>query len=419
MDEGIQRLKTNVGGYMKSMAKTVPINWVDFQTKVQEAGKTTMHMSLYKITKIAVDCGINENNVIHVLNYLNDVGIILYSPTNKKLENTVITNIHMLIGIFMKIITVVKPDDVDKVPVIVKYWRKLDKEGILAEKLVRYLWKDELTGSHDDNDVFEDCIELMKSFGLLFEKNESGEDGRLFVVPSRMKTKPNNRLEIRKDEEQTVSIYVTPKDFLPDAVYDVLVVRFVSLSQDRGYRDEPKLFQNKAEIIFDRKHYVRLGRIYIDNKQCLKLEISRMKERDAHCVDKPTCKPHPSVCTEVLSVLKQHLDELYPSKKVVGYELNILCFVCMNPETPHFQDLEECLKNDCINCDKTGEHIVMPTVEVQNLFVADLPVDNERNISDSDDFGVKKLKICHKTDEDIGRAEGMLLSFEMIHNLIY
>ncbi|XP_033103742.1 uncharacterized protein LOC117106490 [Anneissia japonica] len=393
MDEGIERLKTNVGGYMKGMAKTIPINWVDFQTKVQDAGKTTMHMSLNEITKIAVDCGINEDNVIHVLNYLNDVGIILYSPTNKKLENTVIINIHMLIGIFMKVITVVKPNDVVKIPVMVKYWRKLDKEGILEEHLVRYLWKNELTGSHDDNDVFEDCIELMKTFGLLFEKNAPEVDARLFVVPSRMKTMPNNRLEIKKDNEQTVSIYVTPKDFLPDAVYDVLVVRFVSLSQDRGCRGDPKLFQNKAEIIFDDKHCVRLGRIFIDNKQSLKLEISRMKERDEHCVDKPTCKPHPSVCTEVLNMLKQHLDEVYPSKKVVGYSLNILCFVCVNPETPHFQELEYCLKNEYTNCDKTGELIVMPTAKVQNLFVAGM-----RFVFIY--FEIIKNKYCTETDEN-------------------
>ncbi|XP_033117115.1 uncharacterized protein LOC117117048, partial [Anneissia japonica] len=114
LDEGIQRLKINVGGFMKGMERTVPINWMDFQIEVQEAGKTTLRMSLDKITKIAVKRGINKENVIHVLNYLNDLGVILYSPTNQELKNTVITNIHMLIGIFMKIITVVKPDDVDK-----------------------------------------------------------------------------------------------------------------------------------------------------------------------------------------------------------------------------------------------------------------------------------------------------------------
>ncbi|XP_033112951.1 uncharacterized protein LOC117113653, partial [Anneissia japonica] len=49
LDEGIQRLKRNVGGFMKSMARTVPINWMDFQIEVQEAGKTTLRMSLDKV----------------------------------------------------------------------------------------------------------------------------------------------------------------------------------------------------------------------------------------------------------------------------------------------------------------------------------------------------------------------------------
>ncbi|XP_033127096.1 uncharacterized protein LOC117124873, partial [Anneissia japonica] len=371
MDEEIERLKSNVGAYMKAMARTVPISWVDFQTKVQEAGKTTMRMSLKKVTEIAVECGIKEENLIYVLNYLNDLGVILYSPTNKKLKNTVITNIHMLIGVFMKIITDVEPGDADKVPVIAKFWRKLDKEGILAEPLLRYLWENELTASEDDDDViFEDFIELMKEFGLLFKKNASEDDPRCFVVPSRMKTEPNNRLEIKKDDEQTVSIYVTPKDFLPDTVYNLLVVRFVSLCQDRGGFDDPKLFQNKSEIAFDDSHYLRLGRIFIDSKQCLKLEISRMKERDADGADKPACKPHPDICKEVLDVLKQNLDEVYPSKKVVGYTLNILCLVCSTPEKPHFQELEKCLKYKNMTCDKTGERIAMSTANVQNLFVA-------------------------------------------------
>ncbi|XP_033111333.1 uncharacterized protein LOC117112366 isoform X1 [Anneissia japonica] len=409
MDEGIERLKSNVGAYMKAMAKTVPLTWVDFQTKVQEAGKTTMRMSLNKVTKIAVECGIKEENLIYVLNYLNDLGVILYSPTNKKLENTVITNIHMLIGVFMKIITDVEPGDADKVPVMAKFWRKLDKEGILPEPLVRYLWKNELTASEDEDDdvIFEDFIELMKAFGLLFEKNASEEDGRLFVVPSRMKTKPDERLEIKKDDEKTVSIYVTPKDFLPDAVYDILVVRFVNLSQDRGCFDGPKLlFQNKSEIGFDDNHYLRLGRIFIDSKQCLKLEISRMKEREADGADKPARKPHPDICKEVLNVLKKHLDEVYPSKRVVGYVLNILCLVCSTPGKPHFQELEKCLKNKNMTCDKTGERIAMSTANVQNLFVADSPVDNKRKISDSDQLVVKKLKTCDKTDKEIEYAEG-------------
>ncbi|XP_033098352.1 uncharacterized protein LOC117102238 [Anneissia japonica] len=255
---------------------------------------------------------------------------------------------------------------------MVQHWRKLNEGGILEEPLARHLWRNELESSEDDDDiVFKDFIELMKEFGLLFEKfkeAESKDGARLFVVPSRMKTKNDDRLEVKEDDKQTVSIYVTPKDFLPDAVYDILVVRFVSLSQENGYCDDPELFQNQAKIIFDDKHYLRLGRISIDNKRSLKLEISRMKERDADGTNMSACKPHPDVCKKVLQVLRQHLG--YPSKSVVGYALKILCLVCSNTEEPHFQELEYCLKNENMNCDKTGELITMPAANVKKLFAA-------------------------------------------------
>ncbi|XP_033123161.1 uncharacterized protein LOC117121883 [Anneissia japonica] len=399
LDEGIQRLKRNVGGFMKAMARTVPIKWVEFQIKVLEIGKTTLGMSLDEITKIADQCGINEDKVIHVLNYLNDIGVILYSATNKKLKNTVITKIHALIKIFMKIITVVEPDDVDKYPVMIKDWRKFSNEGILTKPLAEHLWTSGLTVSKSDGDVDKivDCsIELMKMFGLLFEKNKSDDSTRQFVVPSRMKANPNDRLEIKKDDKQTVSIYVTPKDFLPDAVYDVLVVRFVSLSQDRGFREDPKLFQNQAEIKFSDTHYLKLGRISIDNKPSLiKLEISKMKVKKAEGAYKQVCKPDPDVCIKVLDFLKQYLDEVYPSKKILGYALQILCLVCSDDcmEKPHFQDLEICLKGDNMTCDRKGEFIGSETTEIQKFFVAE----KKRKIPPSDEFTTKKLKTGEQT----------------------
>ncbi|XP_033112073.1 uncharacterized protein LOC117112952 [Anneissia japonica] len=300
-------------------------------------------------------------------------------------------------------------------------WRQLNEEGILTELLARHLWKKELKESEDADDVvFEDFIEIMKMFGLLFEKkNKSKEDPRLFIVPSRMKTKTNDNLEIKKDEEKTVSIYVMPEVFLPDAVYNILVVGFVNLSQDKGCYYDPKLFQNQTKIGFDDKHYLSLGWISIDKKQSLKLEISRMKERDENGADKPACKPDPSVCNEVLNVLKKHLDELYPSKRIVGYALKILCLVCLNQEKPHFQELEKCLKGNMI-CDKTGEPIAMLTAEVQNQFKSDLPVNKRKKLEtcdntdeekgSADDLPVnkrKKLKTCDNTDEERGSADAL------------
>ncbi|XP_033109294.1 uncharacterized protein LOC117110639 [Anneissia japonica] len=411
-DEEIEKLKQNVGGYMKDMARTVPINWVEFQVKVLELGKTTLRMALDKIIVIAVECGINKEQAIHVITYLNDLGIILYLPNNKRLKNTVITNIQMLIGIFVKIITIVKSDDVDKVPMMIPYWNELDDKGILPEPLARHLWRNELTACEENDDViFEDFIELMKTFGLLCEKNASEDGTRLFVIPSRMKTKTNNRLEIKEDDEQTVSIYVTPKDFLPDAVYDILVVRFVNLSQDKGCCDDPNLFQNQSTIRFGDEHFLRLGRISIDNKPSLKLEVSRMEERDVDGKAKPACKPQPDVCQEVLHVLKQQLDEVYPSKEVVGYSLNILCLICVNSEEPHFQELENCIKNKNMTCDKTGKIIAMSTANVQKVFKGEWSVNVQKrkmlHSVQKRKISHKKAKTCDKKGEQMAMKPGL------------
>ncbi|XP_033095735.1 uncharacterized protein LOC117100243 [Anneissia japonica] len=185
-----------------------------------------------------------------------------------------------------------------KVPLMKSCWRKFDEEGILSEQLVRHLWRNELGAIEEDNNViFGNFIELMKTFGLMFEK-ESHESERLFIVPSRMKHKIDN-LEIKKDEKQTVSVYVTPVDFLPDAVYSVLVVRFLDLSQDKACIGDRELFQNQAKIGFDNMHYLKLGVVCTENKRLLKLEITRRTVLDENGRKQPTKKPQPIACMEI------------------------------------------------------------------------------------------------------------------------
>ncbi|XP_033112466.1 uncharacterized protein LOC117113280 isoform X1 [Anneissia japonica] len=169
MDEGIEKLKKNIGGYMKTTAKPIPTTWVDFQSKVQDVGKTRLHVSLDEVAEIASECGISKTTLNTVLDYLNDTGIILYSKTNEKLKYTVITNLRMMIDLLTKIITVVKPDDIDRLPTLMHLWNKLDSEGILQEKLLRHLWRHEI---EKDPSNFEVFLELLKMFGLLFEKQK-------------------------------------------------------------------------------------------------------------------------------------------------------------------------------------------------------------------------------------------------------
>ncbi|XP_071943887.1 uncharacterized protein [Antedon mediterranea] len=107
---------------------------------------------------------------------MNDIGIILHSSTNKELKNTVITDLKMMIQMVTKVITVVKPSI--KVKQMRMLWKRLDEEGILEERLLRYLWKHELK---EDPHRFEIFTEVMKTFSLLFEKLKVTEGNRVFL----------------------------------------------------------------------------------------------------------------------------------------------------------------------------------------------------------------------------------------------
>ncbi|XP_033107455.1 uncharacterized protein LOC117109294 [Anneissia japonica] len=354
IDEGIEKLKTNVGGYMKAMARTVPTNWVDFQSKVQELGKRKLRVSLEEITTVAIECGIAEDKLTTVLDYLNDTGTILYSKTNEKLKNTVITNLHMMIDFLTKIITVVKPNDIDIWPTMMPMWNKLDNEGVLEEELLRHLWRLEI---EKDAGNFEVFIELMKMFGLLFEKQMGAKQGyRTFIVPSRLQVKQES-LEVKKDEKQTISIYVTPTDFLPDSIYNTLVVAFLDLMAVKGrHFGHVKLFQNCSEFDVDDNHLVNLGAVKIGNRHALKLEVSHRIKVDEHD-EEEALEPHSSICMEVLNYLRQQLKTVYGTIEGVGYELRVLCNVC-DPTLRPLHKLDERLKNSSLVC---GRKLVATT----------------------------------------------------------
>ncbi|XP_071959494.1 uncharacterized protein [Antedon mediterranea] len=92
--EGIEKLKRNVGRYMKAMVQEVPVKWVNLQEKLQIIGKTRLYITLTEVSEISTECGILQDVLTTAISYLNDTGIIMYTGTNEKLRNIVITNLH-------------------------------------------------------------------------------------------------------------------------------------------------------------------------------------------------------------------------------------------------------------------------------------------------------------------------------------
>ncbi|XP_071943867.1 uncharacterized protein [Antedon mediterranea] len=363
--EGIKQLRRNVGRYMKDMVRTVPLKWLDLQERLHGIGKTRLCITFIEASGICIECGISTDGLLHALTYLNDIGAIMYSNTNKKLENTVITNIHIMIQMLTKVITVVKPTIKKKQ--LMQLWNKLSEKGILEEKLLRYLWQQE----EGHIEVF---IEVMKEFRLLFEMAGVEDSNRVFLVPCRMKV-DKEPLEVTKDDNvQMVSIYLTPTDFLPDAVYHTLVVAFLEL-MTKADSDDPQVYRNRSDFNF-KEHRVSLGAVNINNTQekpyALKLEIYRLRiwspttdidDTNIALTFKPELQP--SVCMEVLSYLKKQLKTVCTIYEGIGYKLRVLCTVC-DPNKHHLHNLKRCLNENSVKC---GKNDAMDTAHIKRLFL--------------------------------------------------
>ncbi|XP_033106044.1 uncharacterized protein LOC117108191 [Anneissia japonica] len=169
-------------------------------------------------------------------------------------------------------------------------------------------------------------------------------------------------LEVKKDEKQTVSVYVTPTDFLPDAVYNILVVAFLDLMKVKGKSSEAELYQNCSDFDLDDDHLVSLGAVKIENRHALKLEISHLIDQDGNVV----AEPHPSFCIEILDYLRDQLKTVYGTTEGIGYKLRVLCSACQPTQKPHLHDLEDCLKKK-IRCGRKA----MNTSRLKRLFSAE------------------------------------------------
>ncbi|XP_071959889.1 uncharacterized protein [Antedon mediterranea] len=310
--EGIEKLKRNVVRYMDVIGtKVIPLKWLDFQDRLQAIGKTRLCISFNEASRICNDCGIAEEAIIVAIRYMNDIGKIMYSNKDEKLRNTVITNLHTMIQMLTTVITVFPPhiEDVSRqiIIIIIKkmktLWKRLDEEGILEEKLLRYLW------TTQTQDHFEIFIEVMRVFRLLYEKKSVQEGNREFLVPCRMKVYTNTSLEVTKDDMQMVSIYLTPTDFLPEAVYHTLVVAFLELMTGTD-SDDSQVFRNRSDFEF-KDHKVSLGAVQIkrenEKPHAIKLQIYRRKEQ-SYDTEVGGAKPkkrklQPSVCMKVIIIM--------------------------------------------------------------------------------------------------------------------
>ena len=224
----VGRLRKDVLAVAKKLPhvkEVIPVKWLKYEKTLQRWKKGGYNfISLETAKRIAnQECDIStENDFKTLLNFLHDLRILIHFNDTAELNDLVVLDSQWLIDVFKRVITV-KPYLWEKEPFF-GLWRKLEREGILEEKLLEHVWEPQLIGKENS----EKLIALMERFSLLCSWPSHGVSGnRQFLVPSMLKSQAPECVMKFVSSAQMPSLFVKfESGQVPAGLFPRLVLQF-------------------------------------------------------------------------------------------------------------------------------------------------------------------------------------------------
>ncbi|XP_072022457.1 cyclic GMP-binding protein C-like [Amphiura filiformis] len=336
------------------MGEKIPLKWLTFEKSVAEAIKEGKHfMELNEVQSMSNEHGIQADALFTMLNFYHDLGTIIYlggdDNTNSNLQDMVILDPQWLIDIFKRIITVLPYQK--RRATLRKEWRILEKEGVLADSLINCMWDDLLPQK-------KALIAIMEMFDLLCPQiaAKEGEAACAYYVPACLQPCSDMmQPELSRNEKDICTFYIDFKGFLPDGLFNRLLVHAARWSQQES-GEKPKLHYRNGNFCLDDVHHFQL-RMQTTNPVCVKVTVGKILELSDNSSDAP---PDAKACSSVKAFLANALNELTTTWiRRITYEFSIAC-PCNDTRALsevsrcyHLLPLKNCLMKAKIRCNET------------------------------------------------------------------
>ena len=234
---------------LPQMNEEIPMKWLRFekelQVKIKEGCKW---ISFIEAREIAVEvCHISdEEEFVTLMKLLHDQRIIIHFDDTPNLNKTAVLDIQWLIDVFKKVITI-KPYDGKRIE-HKDLWIKLEKTGILDEKLLAHAWGP----LYDHNESLESLIEIMERFSLLCVW-PSPDVSKEYLVPSMLMSHPPEDITRLVKSSQIPSLYLTSNSSqVAIGLFPRIVLHFYQwCSKEWPSPLKPQFYQNFARFHID------------------------------------------------------------------------------------------------------------------------------------------------------------------------
>lgn len=184
----VLRLRQEVLSVAKELPQVkeyIPIKWLYYEKTLQVMKEEGHHwISLETAKEIAFKvCKIDdEEEILTLLNFLHDQRILIHFDDTPELNKLVVLDSQWLIDVFKSVITVKQYDHEERE--FKDLWRKLEKTGILEEKLLEHVWSDQ-------KETSESLVAIMEKFSLMcLLPSPDASSSKQYLVPSMLMSLP-------------------------------------------------------------------------------------------------------------------------------------------------------------------------------------------------------------------------------------
>ncbi|PFX12864.1 putative serine/threonine-protein kinase pats1 [Stylophora pistillata] len=186
--------------------EAIPIKWLKYENAlrvIKENDRKFISLATAKEIAFKV-CKINKNNeIVTLLNFLHDLRVLIHFDDSPELSDLVILDTQWLIDVFKSVITVRSYDSEEKN--FADLWLKLEKEGILEEKLLKHVWNSLIP----QKETHETLIAIMEKFSLLCPWPSSQDScNKHYLVPSMLRTNPPKMISSLVESAQIPSLFL-------------------------------------------------------------------------------------------------------------------------------------------------------------------------------------------------------------------
>ncbi|XP_074629654.1 uncharacterized protein LOC141887276 isoform X4 [Acropora palmata] len=327
---------------LPQMKEFIPIKWLKFEKMLQVfLNKGHKWITIKHAKQIASDfCQIHDDVAFKTaIDFLHDQRILIHFDDTDELNKLVVLDLQWLIDIMKKVITIKRYDDAEREFKFL--WCKLQKEGILEEKLLQHVWEP-LIGQYA---TFESLVAIMEKFSLLCSWPASDHlSSRKYLVPSMLKSHPPQHINRLIVSARLPSLFIKfESGQVPSRLFPRLVTQFLLWGKDGFWSPvNPQLYQNFARLFTAKDDKCSVVLL------CHSSFIEVVVHGGNDSYEVPCAQP---VFRQLLLMLECMRKEFFWLESM-RYQAGVVCTVCCRErrvEFCHTHGKNDCEREECLH----------------------------------------------------------------------